>query len=501
MNTRRDEQLDRNLRLIGGRIELPADPTPQQQARWKELPATPLANIAGEPPAIGVRSMKRNRYFAWVGSAAAAVTLAVFTGLLLVPSSRVHAGMILQSFRQSLSDGFRITFENVVVEGVRADGEVNVTFSGPVDENTTGELPVDSLYAEARVQGLPESESEGLSLEFRLVDNAAESWLYFRTDSLPASLLEEEPMLAFVENMTRNGVLLDLENVEAHRRAGPDGSGVSLETSITASVGAADHPQPVQGGDADAAPASGVTIHTHIGSSPDLEGLPAEIQEQVRAAIAERAADGQSGAFVRTHVTTSAKAVEAAEALRGSDADAAVNKKWQLRLGANADSDSAGAAVSLDSNSAPSEFERLLDDIVSGKARGQEIQRLIQALQISPEAATLTQDGNGTYLLTATQIGAGLGVAEAERAMLDKMVLRIAYREDSGLQWAELSNVGDAGGRIRFEHSPGAIDPARLQKSSVIEPGKTWVLDAGKLGSMFGIDLDELGQGPPAVVR
>ena len=125
---REDRLADQNLRLIGRRLRLPPDPTPQQQAFWKQEPTHSAAEHFEHRsfPARGARFVRRHRLLTVATSAiAASIVLAV---LLVTPRGAiVEASMILSSLRQTLLDGFQMSFESIGDEGVYVDGQVIVT--------------------------------------------------------------------------------------------------------------------------------------------------------------------------------------------------------------------------------------------------------------------------------------------------------------------------------------------------------------------------------------
>lgn len=540
---------------------------------------------------------QRRRFVALAGSAAAAIAIAVTCGVMFVSSGRVQAAQILQSFRESLANGFRISFSNVVGENVRADGEVTVTFSHPVDEDTEGELPVQSFYLDARLAGVPQSEMDGLDVQVRVADGEGNSWAYLRTDSLPASLLEQEPLLGYFQTLARNGILVDLTDLQTS--ASSSNGGVSIQTSASATISCSGNgsngPAPItnpgdpvsvssnvtvraigaedagidtqaletairdlvtrQLADGDAntlktqaaqdeiralveqslgGKAESMEVHVIGDGADDAGEIPAEAREALekaklesgsnRPTVVVKSAAGDatspemqkliqdaiagkagSGVQVKTIVAGSAKAEQLDEAgppenirkqvesMKKSHhggiqvAVAAGDKNGdvrpQLQIGANLPT---SLKLNQDSPEKATPFEQLISDVVSGKARGEEIGKLVSLLNIAPDDATLTQ-ADGTYILTATNLGKAFSDDAQEQVELNKMVLRIAYRQDTGLQWAELGNVGDAGGKVRFEQITSPVSADLFDKKHVIEPGKTMVIDGGKLGSMFGL--------------
>lgn len=218
-----DRLADRNLRMIGRRLALPADPTFRQQAAWKHRPAwSPTAQRAEHVSlsARGAQFVRRHRQLTVATTAiAAAIVLAV---LLVMPrGAMVEAGMIFSSLRQTLLDGFQMTFENIGDEGVYVDGRVIVTLR-PVAEAALpmartvdpSELEVESVYAEAHLQsGDSEEDQAGLDLHAVLALSDESQWAYLKTAGLPDQALEDEPLAWVFFGLTGGGLLLDLDGM------------------------------------------------------------------------------------------------------------------------------------------------------------------------------------------------------------------------------------------------------------------------------------------------
>ena len=220
---REDRLADRNLRMIGRRLALPADPTARQQAGWKRGPARVTAAERDEYPSHslrGARFVQRHRLLAVATSAiAAAIVLAV---LLVTPrGARVEAGVIFDSLRQTLLDGFRVTFERIGDEGVYVDGQVAVALrpvKGAVRPARAAvdpsELEVESVYAEVRLQGDDSDENKaGLDLQAVLALSDESQWAYLRMTGLPDRTLEDQPLAWVLVGLTGGGLLLDLDGM------------------------------------------------------------------------------------------------------------------------------------------------------------------------------------------------------------------------------------------------------------------------------------------------
>jgi hypothetical protein len=222
---REDRLLDRNLQMIGGRLILPSDPTPRQQAAWKQASTSSPSPQPDGPPSLstrGVRFVRRHRLLTAATSAVAAgIVLAV---LLVTPhGARVEASVILDTLRKTLLDGFQVTFERIGDEGVYVDGQVAVALRPAgtaiqharraVDPST---LEVESIYAEVRVRGDESDENKaGLDLQAVLALNDETQWAYLKMRGLPDKTLADEPLGWVLVGLTGSGLLLDFDGVRS----------------------------------------------------------------------------------------------------------------------------------------------------------------------------------------------------------------------------------------------------------------------------------------------
>lgn len=220
---REDRLADRNLRMIGQRLALPADPTPLQQAAWKQTPTQPrIVQLDDHPsfPERGVRFVRRHRFLTIATSAvAASIVLAV---LLVTPHGAiVEASIIFNSLRQTLLDGFQVTFENIGDDGVYVDGQVVVVLrpARGADPRVVGvmdpsDLEVESVYAEVHLRGDDSDEDKaGLDLQAILALSDESQWAYLKMAGLPNKTLEDEPLAWALVGLTGGGLLLDLDGM------------------------------------------------------------------------------------------------------------------------------------------------------------------------------------------------------------------------------------------------------------------------------------------------
>lgn len=208
-----DRHLDETLREAGRRSAAPHAPTARQVQQWMTAHerGTP-ANIAtGDARRGGVTLFTgrwRSRTMTLAGSAVAA-TIA-FAAFLLGPSSmRVEAATILASFRQSLSEGFRVSFGELGADGLRVGGDFTLLAGGPGDGPGAlwMRLSIDAVDA-PRTFSIP---WRRIDLEAAL--NESRGWMHLRTGELDADYLAEHPMMSMVDFYTSGGVLMKLDDL------------------------------------------------------------------------------------------------------------------------------------------------------------------------------------------------------------------------------------------------------------------------------------------------
>ena len=213
-----DRLFDQNLRLLAHYVDCP-EPTQAQMARWKQETDTngDRAYDDARSPGGPFRFIKRRRMLTLATSAlAAGIALVVF--LVTPHGATVEAGIILHSLRQTLLDGFEMTFERIGEDGVYVDGRLAVTLRPRVGTSRFHDgrddpslLEVGSLFAEARLRGEETSEAKaGLDLQATLALCDSTQWAYLKTSGLPNWTIEDEPLAWAIVGLTSNGLLIDL---------------------------------------------------------------------------------------------------------------------------------------------------------------------------------------------------------------------------------------------------------------------------------------------------
>lgn len=164
--------------------------------------------------------------------------------------------------------------------------------------------------------------------------------------------------------------------------------------------------------------------------------------------------------------------------------DKSPDGRSRLNLGVGARARSKGADANAPSREQLQRFATLARTVLSGKARQNELDQITGMLQNDfAQRATVKSLGGGTYLLTAdlAEPGSPGGRPDA--------TLRVSYEETGGVRWAEISNMRDATGTVRFEFVPDLaadpIDPGLLGYERLVETGKTNYLDLRMVMRLF----------------
>lgn len=416
-----DANIDATLRRAAANMGMP-----------EGLSAARLAAITGgtngAPVGVGHEAAVVRRR--WIGprraalmASAAAVALAAGTiAVLSLSTPRVQASTILESLRNNAIGGLSIEMNMV---GDSSDeiisGTITFAFASPVSPA--------SLFPESldQMQNIPEPSAftidvnvnaggeEGFAGRVRAARGGGTDWVYAKIDHMPSGMPagEEGGFLATViSNVLRTGVLVDL---------GPDGFAKFAEQAGgSPSFGPQVPDMP------DAAGVSSVEIEAH------QVKIQAAFEAGRQRAEAHRAAD------------LAARGIVLPEVQPGDD-------------------QTGGAAWStFDSSSISGKLRPLL----TGDAGASQLHALADLLK-GGGSATVTDQGNGDYLLTTT---APVTPDEPPTAMA------IAYRQGEGVRWVRVTLGSEAtpGPRGTVTITPmasGFIDPARLDKANAVPQG------------------------------
>ncbi len=159
-------------------------------------------------------------------------------------------------------------------------------------------------------------------------------------------------------------------------------------------------------------------------------------------------------------------------------------------------------------------IELMVSRLLSGKATAENLQEIKKMLDEASLEAKVEDQGGGRHLLTTGRIGhairkangdekgdaadKGDGHGKKRRAnkkveidddgqeLLDAAVLKVMYAEEKGVEWLEVSELGEKHGSIRVEFSDAKVDPALLDSARLVKAGKTSVLNFDAIKALMG---------------
>lgn len=353
--------------------------------------------------------MKRENFWRVLGAGgalAACITLAVVLGL--GGAKPVNAAVIFDSLRDAIRKSLWIEIDNVSDDGITANGRVLLVFnesSPPVDGQPEDAVnDVAASFVELRVTAAEDHEDfAGLDLEAVAGVAPGNQWAFVQTHHIPASLFAETPMLALFAPMLNQGILVDLEQLDAGNAStqsvetGPGGGPVARFTFSTANDDTA---------------------------NDDSEKAQKEtLLEFSFSTTQESDADGDSS---------------------GSTADDVNEQLHGLMFGADfqnsADTPEAQAAIEA--------HMQMVKNFLTGRFSPDQMTQFIDMVESSADTTTVTPNADGSFLLRASGFNFG-GHASVD----EDLVLEIEYRENGGIESVKLLNIGDGAGQLRFVFS------------------------------------------------
>ncbi|UCE62363.1 MAG: hypothetical protein JSU63_11740, partial [Phycisphaerales bacterium] len=349
----------------------------------------------------------RKLMFAGAGSAIAATIVIVASLLISTPGVTVEAATIFASFREAMGNAFTISFENIGDDEGRMNGEVVVFYGDQTEESADDDSSsegaaedteyVSGAYFQMHMQvDQDASQLAGLDCEAEGAFFSDNMWIYAKAGNIPADILSQNPILGAYVSGFSEGVLLELGNIVDW----------------------------AQNQDWEAlAPAIAGVQHAAL----DEEDL-AELQQLAN--VDWSAVTAQSGAAV------------------GEGMGDMWGGAHPIIIG--------GDHVQVSSNA---EINTLLNDLLKGEAGADDFERLAALIEESAGNVTVTPQGDGSYLLRATDFSfESVGLDADELALVTDMSLQIAYAEDAGMLWATIDHLGAYDGVVRFEHADIDVD-------------------------------------------
>lgn len=113
--------------------------------------------------------------------------------------------------------------------------------------------------------------------------------------------------------------------------------------------------------------------------------------------------------------------------------------------------------------------------LLSGDAGREQVEALMEELQKQAESSRVFQRDDGVWILSAENF-----TTDGDETMKNAR-LEVAYREGAGVEWLELSRLGDSNGVVRIEWIDAISDSDRLSKDALLNDGSTRLIDASKL--------------------
>lgn len=229
-NDRQDAILERNLRMMGRVLDLPS---PGSSLRWKHAPVA-------EP--AGRRIIFSTRFFAALGTAAAAALAFIAFLLPSGPGSTAVASTIFRSIREGSHRSLSFTFDKLESGGLLVSGRLQMLFEEDV---TLAQLFRSGTRPEPEWLGLQmqlrgtaaDPRVDGLDCEIAASLTHKSPWAYVRLDQLPKQTAASVPLLGMLVPTLRSGLILELDHPGDLVDCVPGGNGaISLQTGAAGAI-------------------------------------------------------------------------------------------------------------------------------------------------------------------------------------------------------------------------------------------------------------------------
>ncbi|MCP4249666.1 MAG: hypothetical protein GY778_21710 [bacterium] len=386
--------------------------------------------------------MKRHRLLtlAGAGSAAAAALIAWSVLFAPTPGATVEAATVFASFKDALGSAFRVTFNDIGAEGLRADGQVVVMYDSDQGAAAAFESAPSALYVEAHVRADASAEEDlvGMDLQAAVSIMEGNEWVFVQATSLPTKIVEEQPMALVFAQMAKDGLLLDLDGM------------LTEEVLSDAIIGGPPHV-------AGRRHRAHADIDTDADADPDEDEAEVDVHENAEVAI--RIGNGGPP-----------------EPHSGN----AVSIKGDSASGGEADLD-------IELTGMP-DVDQALSDLLTGKATADDFQALAALIEEAASNVSVDEEEPGLHVLRASGFHFE-DDAEAEE-LLGKAILRVAYREGAGLAWATVEHVGRFDGTVRFELTDVTAEDPMFDRERFMEDERVKRFNLSQLAGMFGATDD-----------
>ena len=125
-------------------------------------------------------------------------------------------------------------------------------------------------------------------------------------------------------------------------------------------------------------------------------------------------------------------------------------------------------------------IEELFMSFLTGRASGDQIARVFFLVSGPARDVSIVEQARGRYILTAGDFALD-GCAPDITALLGEMRLTVIYRSGSGLESAELTNLGQYGGTLRLSPLGASEAESMLDSARLVDSGVTGVCDLSVL--------------------
>lgn len=181
----RDTMFDKNLRSIGTCIELPAESTTEQLARWKAAPNQ--KPLHGRVKRQAARPLRMPRYLRLAAGFALASSIGVVAWLSVETGTPASAATIFRSFERALGQSVWIYFEDLDLGTVVVSGQLYLGQNDAPEAQTD-----DLLYYELHVKLLADdprwADVDAVAVTYQAAD---EAWSFTRGHGIGGAVVAD----------------------------------------------------------------------------------------------------------------------------------------------------------------------------------------------------------------------------------------------------------------------------------------------------------------------
>lgn len=146
--------------------------------------------------------------------------------------------------------------------------------------------------------------------------------------------------------------------------------------------------------------------------------------------------------------------------------------RFEQQVEGPAHADGAGAPIN-----GVDEIPPAIRGLLTGQAGQQELEEVGRMLRDGTPGSTIQEQPGGRFVLTVRPPDGQAGASAT---------LRIGYLQGAGVEWVEITDLGNFAGAVRLELLTSPIDPTLLQKDRLVVPGRTITVTEELLRSLMG---------------